>query len=253
MLSKAIIRLPAISVVNGITTANLGKPDYDLLVRQHDNYADTLESCGVEVLKLPEMEDFPDSVFIEDVAIVTPFFALITNPGADSSKGETEGLSDILAPYFMDVESIEAPGTLDGGDVLQVGDHFFIGISERTNLNGAFQLILILKKQMLTGSTIQINKLLHLKSGISYLGNNNLLLGEELSDHPSFEEFNLIKVDRDEAYAANAILVNNRIILPAGYPKTKSKIEIEGYQTIELDMSEFQKLDGGLSCLSLRY
>jgi dimethylargininase len=152
--------------------------------------------------------------------------------------------------------SIDSPGTLDGGDVCAAGEHFFIGISERTNEAGAWQLAEMVAAFGYTTSFVDIrgrNDILHLKSGISYLGEGRLAVVETLADRPEFRGHQLVSVHADEAYAANCVRVNSQVLLAAGYPVFESKLRELGYQTIVLEMSEFQKMDGGLSCLSLRF
>jgi dimethylargininase len=134
-----------------------------------------------------------------------------------------------------------------------VGNHFYIGNSERTNREGADQLIRILEKQGMTGSVVPLKEMLHLKSGLSYLEENRLLISGEFINQPTFDGFQKIEVGPDESYAANSLWINSKVLVPAGFPKTLKKIEQAGYKTIVLDVSEFQKLDGGLSCLSLRF
>ena len=136
---------------------------------------------------------------------------------------------------------------------MMVGNHFYIGLSQRTNLLGAQQLIAILYKYGQTGSTVLLEQVLHLKSGVSYIENNNLLVTGEFIYKPEFQKFNQIIVDEDESYAANSLWINGNVLVPKEFPKTKQKIEQLGYKTIEVDVSEFRKLDGGLSCLSLRF
>jgi dimethylargininase len=162
-------------------------------------------------------------------------------------------MHEILQDYYSSVEEISTPATLEGGDVMMAGSHFFIGISNRTNLEGADQLIHILKKHNLTGSKVHLKKMLHLKSGVSYLENNNMLVCGEFINAREFERFNRITIDEDEGYAANSLWINGKILVPDGFPKTRKKIEKAGYETISLDVSEFRKIDGGLSCLSLRF
>ena len=154
---------------------------------------------------------------------------------------------------YGNVEEIKDPGTLEAGDVMMVGNHYYIGLSERTNSLGANQLIKILNKYALTGSTISLEKVLHLKSGVSYIENNNLLVSGEFINETEFQKFNLIIIDDDESYAANSLWINDTVLVPLGFPKTKKKIEQLGYSTAEVDVSEFRKLDGGLSCLSIRF
>ncbi|MCK4903926.1 MAG: N(G),N(G)-dimethylarginine dimethylaminohydrolase, partial [Candidatus Marinimicrobia bacterium] len=134
-----------------------------------------------------------------------------------------------------------------------VGSHYYIGLSKRTNSAGANQIIKTLNKYDMTGSTVTLSDMLHLKSGVVYLENNNLVVTGEFMNKPEFEKFNLIKIDDDESYAANCVWINDIVLIAKGYPKAKQSIEQAGYKTIELDMSEFRKLDGGLSCLSLRF
>jgi len=239
--------------VNGLTTANLGKPDYQLALTQHQTYIEAIKECGLEVTVLEANENYPDSTFVEDTALLTPHCAIITNPASHSRNGEIIELSQVIENFYPIVESIATPGTLEGGDVMMVGNHFYIGLSERTNLFGANQLIGILAKYGLLGSTIPVENALHLKSGVSYLENNNLLVTRSFINKSEFQKYNLILVDDDESYAANSLWINDRVLFPKGFPKTKKKIERAGYTTIEVDVSEFRKLDGGLSCLSLRY
>jgi dimethylargininase len=250
---NAIVRTPCPSMVNGLTSATLGKPDYQLALEQHEKYIQALKQCRVFVTTLKPADEFPDSVFVEDAALMTLHCAIITNPGAPSRNPEPKLLGSTIRKYFTSLERIEAPGTLDGGDVMMVGKHFYIGLSERTNEKGASQLIKILKKYDMTGSTIPLKEMLHLKTGLSYLENNILLITGEFLKMEAFKNFNQIVVDEDEAYAVNSIWVNDTIIVPEGYPKTLKKIQEAGYRTITVDVSEFRKLDGGLSCLSLRF
>ena len=251
--TKAIVRLPDSNLLEGITTASLGLPDYNLALKQHRQYIDALQECGLAVTILPPAADFPDATFIEDVALCTPRCAIVTRPGAPSRRGETEGIREILARHFQYIENIQSPGTLEAGDVMMVDNHYFIGLSQRTNLAGAKQLINILEKYGMSGEAISLSEMLHLKTGLSYLEHNNLLVFGEFVDHPAFASYNCIEMDAEEAYAANSIWVNERVLTPAGFPKTSRKIASLGYEVIELDVSEFQKLDGGLSCLSLRF
>lgn len=240
-------------MVNGLTTAELGKPDYLKALGQHDRYVDILKECGLQVTVLEADSRFPDSTFIEDVAICTPKCAVITNPGAASRNGEKQGIIPVLHQFYNDIEEITNPGTLDAGDVMMVGNHFYIGISERTNHSGAEQLIGILQKYGMTGSKVPLKKMLHLKTGLSYLENNILLISGEFVHDPEFEPFSRIIIDENEQYAANSLWINGNVLVPMGFNETKNKIEKAGYKTIEVDVSEFRKLDGGLSCLSLRF
>jgi dimethylargininase len=253
--SYAIVRKPCKNIVNGISAAGLGKPDYETALVQHERYVEALCTCGLEVTVLEANEQHPDSVFVEDPAILTPRCAVVTNPGADSRKGETESIRQALEEYYdpIAIKTITEPGTLEGGDVLRAGNHYYIGLSERTNAEGARQLIDILITHGMTGSLIEVGDILHLKTGLSYLENGHILGLRQFSKRPEFEPFTFIPVEPDEAYAANCLWINGTVLVPANHPETLRSIERVGYDTIALDISEFRKLDGGLSCLSLRF
>lgn len=249
-----IARMPAKSLINGLTSANLGKPDYQKALEQHNNYIRALSQCDVDITILPADERFPDSVFVEDVALCTPNCAIITRPGAESRRAETKIISDTIARFYPNkVEIITAPGTIEAGDIMMVGNHYYIGLSARTNQSGAKQMITILEKHGLTGSVVTLEKVLHLKTGLAYLENNNLLAAGEFITKPEFQHLNIIEIPEQENYAANCIWVNDRVIMPSGYPITKAKIAALGYQIIEVDTSEYRKIDGGVSCMSLRF
>jgi dimethylargininase len=253
MFKNAIVRKPCPEMTGGLSSGSLGVPDYHKALEQHGLYVDALRSCGLEVKVLEADSRFPDSVFVEDVALCTDSCAIITNPGAPSRNGEKLEIKAVLESNYKQVESIHSPGTLDAGDVMMVGKHFYIGISQRTNMEGAEQLIQILTTYGMTGSKVPLRQMLHLKSGLSYLEKNRLLISGEFISNPIFDGFRKITVDPQESYAANSLWLNSKVLVPGGFPKTKEKIEAAGFSTISLDVSEFQKLDGGLSCLSLRF
>ena len=248
----AITRKPGKNFADGLTTSSLGAPDYELILIQHAAYIDTLESIGLEVIVLDEERDYPDAHFVEDTAVVTPDVAVIARPGAGARLGEEDSIAPILTQYRNTVR-IAAPGALDGGDVLMVGNHFFIGISERTNKDGAAQLGNYLEEYGNTWEAVPVGAGLHLKSSINYIGNNTLLVTKEFAEEELLKNYDKIIVDAAEAYAANTLWVNDHLITPAGFPATRSKLEATGMEIIELDMSEVRKMDGGLTCLSLRF
>ena len=253
MFSNAIVRTPCQAMVSGLSSANLGRPDYQQALIQHADYIEALKTCGLKVTILPLDEKFPDSTFVEDVTLLTPHCAIITNPGAPTRTLETTSIVATIDKFFQKIEKIETPGNVEAGDIMMVGDHFYIGLSERTNRAGAEQMITILERYDLSGSVINLAEVLHLKTGLGYLENNNLLACGEFLNKPEFQAFNLLEVDSKEAYAANSVWINDTVLTPKGFPKTKSLIETAGYKVREVDVSEFQKLDGGLSCLSLRF
>ncbi len=180
---------------------------------------------------------------------------IITNPGADSRNGEKYEIIGAVKKFFSEekIEYIREPGKLEGGDVMMVGDHFYVGRSARTNEEGIRQLTQILEKYGMTCSEVTLEEVLHLKTGINYLENNNMLVSGEFLTKPEFDKYNKVEIPEEEAYAANCIWVNDKVIVPKGYPKVLKLVKSLGYEVIEVDTSEYRKLDGGLSCLSLRF
>ena len=240
-------------MVNGLSSANLGLPDFHNALVQHADYIEALKECGLQVTVLPAGENFPDSTFVEDAALMTPACAILTNPGAPTRTLETRSMLGTIREFYEKVEMIKEPGHVEAGDIMMVGDHYYIGLSERTDQAGAEQMVAILERYGLQGSIIELTEVLHLKTGLGYLENNHLLACGEFLTKPEFQQFHLLEVDADEAYAANSVWINDTVLTPAGFPKTRSLIEAAGYKVREVDVSEFQKLDGGLSCLSLRF
>ena len=248
MYTKAIVRSPGRNFAEGISTSNLGKSDFGKALEQHSAYCDALKGCGLELIVLKADERYPDGCFVEDTAIVTDEVAVITRPGASSRMGEEAEISEILSE-FRKIETIRFPGTLDGGDVLRVENHFFIGISGRTNREGARQLSSILSKYGFTASETEVGEGLHLKSGIAYLGKGNFISAVGFSKITGSSR--VIILNQEESYYANCLQVNDFLMIPKGFPKAKKNILELGDKAIELDMSEFRKMDGGLTCLSL--
>jgi len=240
-------------MLSGLTEANMGLPDYDLACEQHQDYICALKECGLQVTELSALEDYPDSCFVEDVALLTSKCAVLTHPGAVSRRGETSHIEDAIKAFYPNLERIDKAGHVEAGDIMMVGEHFYIGLSARTDAQGASQLITILNKYDLSGSMVEMSELLHLKTGLSYLENNNLIAFGEMITHPDFVQFNRIEIDKNEDYAANCVWINGTVLVPKGFPKALEAIQQLGYKTREVAMSEFQKLDGGLSCLSLRF
>ena len=280
VFTKAIVRPPGRNFADGLSTGGFGAPDYQLALQQHAAYCAALEHCGLELIKLEADERYPDSCFVEDAAIVFDALAgpstdytdytdcknddlrvarrhaLLTRPGAPSRQGEVLSMRSELARLFPSLDEIRSPGTVDGGDVCEAGTHFFIGISERTNEAGARQLAEILTAHHCTSSFVDIRGvtgLLHLKSGLAYLGHNTLVATEALAHREEFRGYNSVQVDPADEYAANCVEVNGRVLIAGGHPRFAAKLRDLGYETIALEMSEFQKMDGGLSCLSLRW
>ena len=257
MFTKAITRKPCKALIDGITTAQFGEgtPDYENAVKQHDKYVATLRELGLEVCELEADERFPDSCFVEDPAVVMEHCAIITNPATDSRNGEKFEIIDAIKKYYADSQifHIEAPGTMEGGDVLRVGNHFYVGLSDRTNEEGAKQFNDIVTKFGYTSSTVPVTEGLHLKDFVIYLENNNMLVTSVMNDMDAIKEFNRFVIDADELYAINSLYINGTVLVPEGYPKTLKIIEDLGYPVKLVDTGEFRKIDGSLTCLSLRF
>jgi len=253
VFTQAIVRKPSKSYINGLTTSDLGKPDHELTLKQHAGYVEALERCCIKVFVLEADEDFPDSCFVEDPAIITEKVTIITNPGAPSRNGEKKVMKEVLKEHVEKFEEMQGPGTLDGGDVFRAGDHFFIGLSKRTNQAGAEELKAILAKYGYTCTFVPITRLFHLRTGSSFIGNNNVVVAGELIGNGAFEGYNQIPVKDEESYSSNCIWVGDTVIMAKGFADTKEKVEKAGYKIVEVEISEFQKQDGGLTCLSLRF
>ncbi len=257
MFTRAIVRIPGTNFADGLTTVDLGIPHFDEVLHQHARYCDALRECGLELTILEPDLCHPDSTFVEDAAILTPRAAILTRPGATSRECEVEAIRPIIIQSFYSrILTIEAPGTVDGGDICEAEDHFFIGLSLRTNEQGARQLASHLNALGYTASTIDIRPMttiLHLKSGISYIGNNTLVVMDEMAANPHFARFNRINVSAVESYAANCVRINDRVLVAEGFPHLHVELIARGFSPLVLNMSEFQKMDGGLSCLSLRF
>jgi dimethylargininase len=256
MFQHAIVRIPGSNFADGLTGADLGMPDFATALRQHVQYCEALTTCGLEVVTLAADLAYPDSTFVEDTAVLTPQAAILTRPGAPTRAGEVAAIRDEIARFFPTVFEIQSPGTLDGGDICEAGTHFFLGLSQRSNEEGLRQLAGYLDRLGCNSSIIDVRdmiSILHLKSGIAYLGDNALVLIEEFAGHPQFKNYRRIVVSEEESYAANCVRVNDRVLIPSGNPKLLAQLNANGFHPLPLDMSEFRKMDGGLSCLSLRF
>jgi dimethylargininase len=254
--TRAIVRPPADTFANGLTSGTLGSPDFKKARTQHEAYRHALERAGLRVTQLDESRDFPDATFVEDVAIITGSTAIVTRPGAKSRQGEVDLIRDPLTQCGLSVDEIAAPATLDGGDVCDADGHFFIGLSERTNAEGAEQLARWLADHDRTSTIVDargVDSLLHFKSGFAYLGDDTMVAAGALTEHPAFRQFRVVPVVPEEAYAANCVRINDRVLVPAGFPKVAEALASAGFTLDIVDVSEFQKMDGGLSCLSLRF
>ena len=250
--THAIVRQPVANMAAGITTADLGVPEIARARQQFDAYVNALNGCGLAVTVLSPLDGHPDAHFVEDTAVVFPEAAVTTHPGAPSRQGEVDTIAAALSA-FRETVAIRPPGTVDGGDVLMVGGHFFIGLSDRTNPDGAEQLCDILGGHGYTVTRVPVADGLHFKSSVNAVADDTLLTTQAFAGHPALANYRQIVVPSGEAYAANTLRVNDRLIMPAGFPETRRLLEALETPIVELDTSEFRKMDGGLTCLSLRF
>ena len=255
--TKAIVRPPAANFADGLTSVSLGVPDVALAQAQHAAYCHALERHGCVLTRLPADARYPDSTFVEDTALIVPGCgAMLTRPGAESRLGEVEAMAPTVLAAFPDAARISAPGTLDAGDICEAEGVVFIGISARTNAEGARQLAAWLAAGGVASRVVDIREtpgILHLKSGVVALRGRRLVAIPALAEHAAFADFDVLRVPHDEAYAANCVQVNDVVFVAAGYPAMHALLREQGDTLEVLEMSEFAKMDGGLSCLSLRW
>lgn len=249
--THAVVRPPTANAGDGLTASDLGSPDIERMLAQHREYVRILRSLGIEVTVLDADDRYPDACFVEDTAVVAPEVAVVTRPGAPSRRGEEAAVEPWLAAHRT-IARIEAPCTVDGGDILVMGERVLIGTSARTNEEGAAQLAGIFEAHGMHCTTLDAGDGLHLKSSINALGDYRLLVTPEFAEHPELSTFERVVIPAEEAYAGNSLWVNDHVLVPAGFPATRELIERLGTKTIEADVSEFRKMDGGLTCLSIR-
>ncbi len=252
MFRYALTRQPGPDFAKGITTSQLGLPDYAKILAQHNAYEKTLRSLGLEIIHLDALVGYPDAYFVEDTAVVLPELAVITRPGASARQGEEKSIAAALAAY-RPLAQIQSPATLEGGDIFVVGQHLYIGISERTNLAGAQQLADLAAPHGYQATFIPVGAGLHLKSSVNPISKDLLLVTQDFAEREEIASFRKIILDPEEEYAANTLRINDYLLTPAGFPRTREKLEQLGIPILELDVSEVQKMDGGLTCMSLRF
>ncbi|MDH3712700.1 MAG: arginine deiminase family protein, partial [Gammaproteobacteria bacterium] len=210
LCTRAITRTPGADFAAGLTTSRLGDPLLETMLAQHAGYESLLRKLGLHVTTLPPLPGFPDAYFVEDAAVVLADIAIVTRPGAAKRRGETEHLQPALNQY-RELAYIEAPGTMDGGDVLLIGTNAYIGVSQRTNLSGAEQLAPILRRHGYCCTAVEVAAGLHLKSSVSQVADDALLMTDQFAGHPAFANYRRIVLAADDAYAANVLWVNGRV------------------------------------------
>ncbi|UCC14178.1 MAG: dimethylargininase [Gammaproteobacteria bacterium] len=217
---------------------------------QHAVYESTLRQLGCRVESLPAADELPDAVFVEDTAVILDELAVITRPGAASRRAETNAVADRLSTV-RPLARIEGPATLDGGDVLRAHRTLLVGIGTRTTRSGAAALARLVEPLGYSVVTVNVTGCLHLKSAVSWLGEDRLLLDPERVDPRPLDGFRLISVAPDESPAANALWVADTAVIAAGYPRTLECVETLGLPCLAVDNSELAKAEGGLTCCSL--
>lgn len=224
--------------------------DAKLASSQHEQYQKALQSLGCNIVEAPATPEFPDSVFVEDTAIVFDELAIITRPGAESRRSETATM-ELCLKNLKPIFKIEEPGLLDGGDVLKVGKKVWIGLSSRSNKSAVEQVAKILLKYNYEIKGVELKDCLHLKSAVTQVSKNTLLINSNLVDKKYFEGFDFIEVHRDEPFAGNALLINETVIFPSAFSKTLQRLKDKNIKIISVDNSEVIKAEGGVTCCSI--
>lgn len=251
--NRAIVRTPSRSVIEGLRAVDVGAPSYEGVLAEHRDYVRVLESLSVSVETLPALEAFPDSVFVEDTALVFTGAAILLRPGAQTRRGEAAEMASTLDRNFARVLQLEE-GTAEGGDVLSTPRGLFIGASARTSAAGASALVSLLAEIGQKGVVVNTpSGVLHLKSDCSLLDDETILCTSRLAAAEPFPGFRLILTPEGEEGAANALRIESAVLLSDGYPRTAELLARVGYDVKALKTAEIAKIDAGLSCMSLRW
>jgi len=224
--------------------------DFALAQQQHRDYQSALSSLGCEVVVVPAPPGLADSVFIEDTALVLDDIAVMLRPGVASRQPEVAGVAEVLQQY-KPLKAIEPPGTIDGGDLLRVGNRIFAGLSTRSNQSGIQQLRDIVSDFGMTVETVETTKCLHLKSAVSEVAPGTLLINTDWISSSAFKDFELIPVDKEETHAANALRIGKNLIYPSSFPRTMDALVNRGIDVLPVDLTELQKAEGAVTCCSL--
>ncbi|WP_341367191.1 arginine deiminase-related protein [Yoonia sp. BS5-3] len=252
--SHAISRKPSRSSVDGLRAVNVGAPDLARFEQHHADYVAALRSTGAEVTVLDAMEEFPDSVFVEDAALCLQEGAVIMRPGAPTRLGEAREMAPHLETLYSEVVCIEGPGFIEGGDILTTEREILIGLSARTDKAGVDEFIRLVDRWRYAVRVVDTPPdVLHFKTDCSLLDGETILATKRLDRSGCFKGYNVIHTADGEEACANSIRFNNLVIMPAGFPRTRDQLLAAGYEIREIGNSEAAKLDGGMSCLSLRF
>jgi dimethylargininase len=233
-----------------ITHIDRAPIDLDIARAQHQEYVNTLAEVGCQVIELPAEADLPDSVFVEDTAFILPEVAVITRPGADSRKPETESIIRALSPYRA-LALVTEPATVDGGDVLVLDKNIYVGKSTRSNEAAILQIQKLLDNYGYKVSGVETHDCLHLKTAVTQVDEHTLLINSKWVDTFHFKDFDWIEVDPSEPFAANCLPIKGKVIFPTSFPKTRAKLETRRYQVIAVTVDEIAKAEGAVTCCSL--
>ena len=250
--TQVITRLPAMNCAEGQTTANAGRPDSGKTRQQFFRYIEMMLELGNRVTILPAEPGFPDAHYVEDPAVILPELAIITHSGVLSRQGESLLLAAELEKY-RPLYFMSDTGKLDGGDVLLADRHFFIGLTRRTDRAGIEEFSSVVTPLGYQVTPVEVVSGLHLKSVVSYIGHNRLLMTPAYETLPAFAGYQRLVIPENEAYAGNTLLINGTLVMPEGYPVAEAILRQTGMPVVTLDTSEFRRMDGSLSCLSLRF
>lgn len=252
--NSAIVRIPSASVVHGLRVDDQGDPDYNGVKAEHEAYVTALKSVGLEVMVLPELNAFPDSIFVEDPALVFTKGAVLLNPGAPSRRGESKEIAPILHDLFDIVLELPQSGHADGGDILVTPNSVMIGLSARTDQAGATALIECLGRLGYKGEIVHTPKgVLHFKTECSLLDEESILVTRRMKQSGIFDEFRMVVLPDGEEPAANVVRINESVLVSSRYPRTIEILDQNGYSVVPVKTTEIEKIDAGLSCMSLRW
>ncbi len=252
--SHAVTRLPGVEIVNGLRAVDIGNPDLAAFRAHHADYVDALKSTGAAVTELDALAGYPDAVFVEDTALCLPDGAIAMRPGAETRQGEVPSMVEVLRGFYEEVLTIEAPARIEGGDILVTEREILVGLSDRTDRAGVAALQRLSERWGYTVRVVETPPgVLHFKTDCSLLDEETVLSTGRLAASGCFKGYRIVETADGEEASANAIRFNDLVIMPAGFPRTAARLADSGYSVREVGNSEAAKLDGGMSCLSLRF
>ncbi len=247
---RAIVREPGLSYKNCISSHPLHHSlDLELAKEQHRIYCKTLEDLGLELIKLPANDKYPDSCFVEDNAIISEKKAFVTRMAIESRRGEEKDVEEVLEKYF-EIKKAKEPATIEGGDVVHLPNRLICGITQRTNKEGVRQMREWFDIQI---DTISNPEIVHLKSYMKYLGNKIMITTEEYSNHPLLKELELLIIPKEEYYSVNCLAIKNNVVMSNKFSSASKIVRGAGFEVINLEMSEFEKCQASLTCLSILF